>query len=1068
MDRGIRKVVMKSAYRILHLTDFHFDTKKAEDQKIVVSELKNDLARITRDKVVDLIIFSGDLVNRGSDKQSFESAKQLLLDNLRDELNLTDEDIVICPGNHDVDQKAIEDHPYIEPGLKAHLNSSDNLNRHVDKYFHTPIPDDEANGRLANYFDFVRKYYHGGASLKSNYVDCLVKSTQVGKIGFASLNSAWRSTGAGEIERNLMLISERVVEAAASQLKHCDLKIAIVHHPLDWLAAWDAKAVRIPLFVNFDLIAFGHVHEDMPSLVKNSIGECLLAQGGALYLHREYYNGFQLIDISPDGLEAQFQMRSWFNQPRRSFGAAENICAGGVKSFQLRQSESQSDKLSVNELLTIQNAVDEAANAHLKTMQLKTDIAFEQSFTCPPLSHQTANELISLRPIDYKNELLQLSDLFSDDGVKVISGARESGKTTIALKIAKDSLRTENKELRLPIVVNFSKLKKYDSLENLVRRYITSLELDIAANRITGNHRCRFVVDNVSLDDQEKLVRLRTLIRESEGKHDWIIFLDSVDLLSRDNIAKEFGATKGVVFILPFGRSEIRALVTKVSGPSNGVGEVDTIIKLMDDNELPRNPYIVTLLISVLTDIAVDSVINEATLLDKMIDLLLNKQDPSNIIRSSTDFAGRNILLEQIALWLNDNDGTLQENELLSRLARFLKERGIQEGAGSLLHNFIRVGIIERRSDEISFRYRSFQSFFLARYAARNKDYAPKLLEKMAILKHRKEFSLLCDLSRKDADLLSYLEVVILELHPLIFSAVDKSAFLKGGIKGDFGKIVDEKLSDISGGPQSLRAIDEMNDFQDRAKASLSSQIRGVEPKYPSEGTDAEEEEKLQKLLRGAAYFEAWRTWGRAITSLDFVELSVRKPSFIKLLDHWAQLAAIISLAGTKFLQELSEDATKDGKAFSKQMKEKFAYVVQVNMPMSSAQAIFSHIGSSSVHQLLLDAFDEVDIQSPEALGAACLLIRQRPDGWASRIERYVDLRDPKGTQGIAQYFLLEALYQKFYFSHSTPAELSALESAIAHLLSHAGFVRAKKKAIVQSIEKIRPRIELLTREIKR
>jgi predicted phosphodiesterase len=705
-------------------------------------------ATITKDSKVDLVIFSGDLVNRGSDAESFEGAKLLLLDNLRDFLGLTDNDILVCPGNHDVDQKAIEAHPYIEPGLRAELSSSANLNRHIEKYFSLSVAEDEANLRLSNYFLFSRKYYHHDAVFTSNYVDCVVKSTRLGKIGFASLNSAWRSTGAGEIERNLMLVSERVVDSAASHLKDCVLKIAVVHHPLDWLATWDAKAVRIPLFVNFDLVTYGHVHEDMPSLVQNTIGECLLAQGGALYLHREYYNGYQLIDVSlAEGLDVKFRMRSWFNQPRRSFGAAENICANGFKEFSLRRgADSQSRKVSVAELFAIQSSIDEAANSHLQILQLKTQLAFEQSFTCPPLSHQPESELIGLRPIDYKNKLIQFNDLLNEDGVMVISGARESGKTTIALKIAKESLRSDVGELKIPILVNFASLKTYDSFENLVRRHFSSLNLDISARRITENHRCRYIVDNVTLEDQDKIARLQGLIQQSQGKHDWIIFLDKVDLLSREEMAKEFHSTRPAVFIHPFGRGEIRALVSKVSVSSgNGLSEVDTIIQLMDDNDLPRNPYIVTLLISVLANIAIDAVINEATLLDKMIDLLLNKHDPSNIIRSSTDFAGQNILLEQIAFWFSENSEALNENDLLGRLAQFLKERGIQEGAGSLLEGFIRAGIIERRSDEIMFRYRSFQSFFLARYAARNKTYAPKLLENLAILKHRKEFSLLCD-----------------------------------------------------------------------------------------------------------------------------------------------------------------------------------------------------------------------------------------------------------------------------------------------------------------------------------
>jgi len=280
----------------------------------------------------------------------------------------------------------------------------------------------------------------------------------------------------------------------------------------------------------------------------------------------------------------------------------------------------------------------------------------------------------------------------------------------------------------------------------------------------------------------------------------------------------------------------------------------------------------------------------------RSIDLLLNKQNPVDIPRSSTDFAGQNIVLEQISHWLSAaEDGYLGENQLLGRLATYFMDRGIQAGAGDLLSHFIRVGILDRMGDEVSFRYRSFQSYFLARYAARSKDFAPRLLEGVGILKYAKEFELLCDLSRKDADLLSYLEVIILELQFSNLLCVDKSTFLKNELSGSFSDIVEDRLENISGGPPSLAKLDEMQDFQDRAQASIAARM--TESDGGTEGQDGsgqasqhEGEELTNDVLKLGGYMQAWRVWGRALTSLDYVELSIRKPSFVRLLDYWARL----------------------------------------------------------------------------------------------------------------------------------------------------------------------------------
>src|SRR5262249_16107990 len=147
--------------------------------------------------------------------------------------------------------------------------------------------------------------------------------------------------------------------------------IAIMHHPLDWLAARGAKAATIPLYMHFDLVLFGHAHETMPRLVENTIGPCLLAQSGPLFASRDYLNGYQLIDLAlDDGMRFEFSMRTWFDYARRSFGPAENLCPNGRKTFLLRNEAYGLGKLQIKELLALQNATDKAADVYVRGLQL--------------------------------------------------------------------------------------------------------------------------------------------------------------------------------------------------------------------------------------------------------------------------------------------------------------------------------------------------------------------------------------------------------------------------------------------------------------------------------------------------------------------------------------------------------------------------------------------------------------------------------------------------------------------------------------------------------------------------
>lgn len=1061
---------MNNPFRVLHLSDFHWDEEKQEDQKVVVDRLLDDLAIVTKVQRPDIVVFSGDLVHRGQNARDFVEAKTRFLDRVRDATGTSDAECLICPGNHEVDRNSALSGNYVEAGLKSELQDTASLNRHVDRYFRAGISEDASNTRLSNYFEFVRKHYNQAPELVTNYVDCLIKQSSIGKIGVALFNSAWRSIGAGESERHQLLLAERVVDNAAEVLKSAAIKIAVVHHPLDWLSDWNAKSVRIPLFLTFDLVLFGHVHEAMPTLMENTVGECVFAQGGCLYEHRDYYNGYQLIDIhaEPD-LRFDFHLRSWFNYPRRAFGPAENICAGGFKSFTPRFATGGPKRLSVGELLQMQEKTDDIANQHAKTLQVGHNLSFDEAFTCPPLSEKPEEALSSLKPAAYRANLLQLEDILKENGVIVFTGPRESGKSTIALKLSKEFLRAQGAPFKIPVHIDFSILKKYDSLDCLVRRHVSGLNMDLGADRILANHRCGFIVDNVSLADAERVVRLKKLIHDNKDKHDWYIFLDRADLVSRQAIVDEFKATRPPIYIQPFRRGEIRELVTKCSLPARGgVHNLDTIIKLIDDNDLPRTPYIVMLLVAVMSNMTLDSGINEAALLEKMVDLILNKQDPANI-RSSTDFTGLNIVLEEIAEWLSVEDDYIKENDLLGRLAKYLTDRGIQAGAGDLLAHFVKVGLLDKIADDVCVRYRSFKSYFLARFAARNKEYVPRLLENSAILKHSKEFSLLCDLSRQDSDLLSFLEVVILELQPEEVEQARKSTFLETELKGSFAEIVDDRLEDISGGPQSSKQLDERFDFQDRAKRSLAASLKQMPTASKPEGmTEEEEKELMQNVLRLGAYMQAWSVWGRALTSLDFVQLNIRKPSFVRLLDHWARIAAVLSEAGDQVIEEIFEEAKKDKKEFSDKMKVHFEYSAHIHYPLETAQRVFSHIASSSVHQLLAETFDELDATAPEALAAACMLIRHRPADWERRVHRFIEARVQKGRNTLTKYFVLEALYQEYHYHLLDPEEVRALERLIAKLLSQSGLVTQQTRAILNKFEQNRPLVELITKDARR
>lgn len=87
--------------RILHLSDFHYKPSHPEDFEDMGKKIATDVLKRLDNKSLDLIVFSGDLVYTGNKKETFEKAATALFDPIKKLTGLTNEQILLTPGNHD-------------------------------------------------------------------------------------------------------------------------------------------------------------------------------------------------------------------------------------------------------------------------------------------------------------------------------------------------------------------------------------------------------------------------------------------------------------------------------------------------------------------------------------------------------------------------------------------------------------------------------------------------------------------------------------------------------------------------------------------------------------------------------------------------------------------------------------------------------------------------------------------------------------------------------------------------------------------------------------------------------
>ncbi len=314
----------------LHLSDWH-QKGPDFDRKVVRDALLKDLRE--RQNIdpslaqVDFIVFSGDLAFSGQPAE-YEAAWKNLLAPVLDATQCKPERLFIVPGNHDLDR----DHVYemLPPELQKPLNS-DAL---VQKWLSSSRRP-RALEPFAAYCDFVNKYLDQPSPEYAS-----VKHMDVGgiRVALLGLNSAWMCArnkdkdGEVDDERHLV-IGEPQIYDPLNEIADTEIKIAVMHHPIEWLAEFDRTRVKSRLGQKCHFILRGHEHEPQVNIAKGTGGDCVIIPAGACYDRRtaenpRYTNAYNWVHLDLATGQGVVYMRQWCDQ-QNVWIEGINVCPKG-------------------------------------------------------------------------------------------------------------------------------------------------------------------------------------------------------------------------------------------------------------------------------------------------------------------------------------------------------------------------------------------------------------------------------------------------------------------------------------------------------------------------------------------------------------------------------------------------------------------------------------------------------------------------------------------------------------------------------------------------------------------
>ncbi len=756
---------------VLHLTDLHFSRAKSKDIEIVKKALFADLKSLLSKEIVPtIVIFSGDFIQAGDLGYSqagndYETVRNEFIDPLLQLLDLDTNRFFICPGNHDIQRSQVDKNKYMEAGLRSILVNRGAVNDLIDDLeYHSDVL-----ARLNN-FERFKNSFSNSFIIRNHGLFSTYSFNEFGKkIGIACINSAWRAYGGSE-DYGKLLIGERVIDNCIEDLASCDLRIGVVHHPLEYLEEFERAELKRRIFGAFNIWLRGHTHEPDFDLVQTfNEDRVVVITGGALYVSREYYNGYSVIEFSLTENNGKVYLREYIDRSRKFVPALAYEHNQGIVSFSLSKASTVPLNKNLSLVSQLRNNVLEGINKLVLPITLGTNTRpreLTKIFVEPPLckTPEYSQKGRVLEAINNDTECIELEEVLKSNNILFL-GEKESGKTSLLNYICVRFLDLQSGEARIPLVINFQTLPKgKDRILKALLRYLADNLVEFALEQSLQEGNCLILIDDLDLRDVKSLTDLR-MFAQNYAKNRFIFTADE-SLLAGGDLTElpSLGVDYEQFYIHSFGMDQIKTLIDKwfeSTLTSSQVDELtDNLILNLSAINIPSTPLTVSLLLFIIEQQAEFVPINKASLLEKFIEILLEKTIPTERDLSGIDYRNNEHFLSYIAYYMVHTNNFKPTSDVFREAAQeYFEGRGLPlpMGVASFIENLISKGILIDDGESIFFRFSCFAEFFIAKYMIEDREFYEHILSEELYLTFSHEIEYMTGLQRNNKDLVELL-----------------------------------------------------------------------------------------------------------------------------------------------------------------------------------------------------------------------------------------------------------------------------------------------------------------------
>ena len=316
------------ALTYIHLSDIHFGQEKGSEVYVhddVKECLIADVAMLkvaTGIERMGGVIVTGDVAFSGK-KSEYDSAAQWL-DRLTQAIGCEKTDVIVVPGNHDIDRDRITPPAKL---MLGHLH--ENGIHELEGFLADPMATEMLYDKFNDYRAFAEGY---GCPLLSDGGVAVTRQVAIAPgrdLRFVGLNSALLCTG-NKTDEGRLLIGGR--QHVLPRREGCEL-VVLCHHPLESLQ--DGELVARYIRSRARVHVFGHVHQPSVSIDTHVEGADLLTMSAGAVVPPDNEDGYQYTynllsfdwDASTECLRLEIVPRTWdeeatqFDEDTSQFGA---------------------------------------------------------------------------------------------------------------------------------------------------------------------------------------------------------------------------------------------------------------------------------------------------------------------------------------------------------------------------------------------------------------------------------------------------------------------------------------------------------------------------------------------------------------------------------------------------------------------------------------------------------------------------------------------------------------------------------------------------------------------------